>query len=83
MYQLTVTDKAKKELKKLPIPEQKRVILMLRKIRENPKIGKRMEGVYQKLFTVRFWPYRILYEVSHEKIVVTVVRIGHRKDVYQ
>lgn len=32
---------------------------------------------------VRSGDYRILYEIHHERVVILVVKIGHRKDVYK
>lgn len=82
MYALEVKMKAQKQLKSLPKKDQKRILAALEVLQENPLAGKQLEGKYKGLRSLRVWPYRILYAVDHRIITVTVVKVGHRKDVY-
>ena len=43
------------------------------------KLGIDLKGYY----AVRAWPYRFIYRIEKEIVTVTVVAIGHRKDVYK
>ena len=83
MYMLEVKPKAMKELESLPKKEQDRVFAAFDVLRENPLAGKPLEGIYKGFRSLRVWPYRIIYAVDHGIVTVTVVRIGHRKDVYR
>ncbi len=81
-YQIIFKPSAKKELNKLPEKDQFRVLALIPDLAENPFIGKKLSGKYAGSYSVRVWPYRIIYEISHHLITVIIVRIGHRKEVY-
>lgn len=83
MYILEVKPKAAKQLESLPEKDQERVLAAFNVLRENPNAGKQLEGKYKGFRSLRAWPYRIIYAVDHAIITVTVVKIGHRKDVYR
>ncbi|MBI1934650.1 type II toxin-antitoxin system RelE/ParE family toxin [Candidatus Peregrinibacteria bacterium] len=83
MYALEVKTKVLKKLESLPKKDQKRVLAAFEVLQENPTAGKQLEGKYKGFRSLRVWPYRILYAVDHGIITVTVVKIGHRKDVYR
>jgi addiction module RelE/StbE family toxin len=51
-------------------------------LREDPYAGKKLQGELYGLYSLRVWPYRIIYMVEKRIITVTVVAIGQRKDVY-
>ncbi len=83
MYTLEVKTKALKQLETLPKKDQKRVLAAFDVLRENPAAGQQLEGKYKGLRSLRLWPYPIIYAVDHSIITVTVVKVGHRKDVYR
>lgn len=83
MYALEVKPKAMKQLESLPNKDQDRILAVFDVLRENPAAGKQLEGKYKGFRSLRVWPYRIIYAVDHRIITVTVVNIGHRKDVYR
>jgi mRNA interferase RelE/StbE len=50
---------------------------------ENPRqIGERLQGTLSKFWKYRVGDYRIICSMEDEKLVVVVVRIGHRREVY-
>lgn len=83
LYRLLMTKQADKQFENLPKKDQKRVKAAFEVLKENPTAGKQLEGKYKGLRTLRVWPYRILYVVNHGTITVTVVKVGHRKNVYK
>lgn len=80
---MIIKPKAQKEIERLPLRDQQRVYLALRAIRETPLAGKRLEGELQGTWSFRVWPYRILYTIHQHTVTVVVLRVRHRKDVYQ
>ncbi len=49
----------------------------------NPKeLGKPLKGQYKGFWFFRIGEYRVVYKVSVEEILILVLKIGHRKDVY-
>ena len=83
-YEVVVARRAVKALTALPRAEQQRVRAAIDLLAENPRPPscvalKGESGVYR----VRVGDYRILYEVHDQRLVVQVIRIGHRRDVYR
>jgi mRNA interferase RelE/StbE len=83
LYRILMTKQADKQFEHLQKKDQKRVQAAFEVLKENPTAGKLLEGKFKGLRTLRIWPYRIIYAINHGIITVTVVKIGHRKDVYQ
>ena len=51
-------------------------------IAKDPYSGKKLKGKYSGLFSYRFSDYRIIYEIRQQKLVVVILRVRHRKNVY-
>ena len=51
-------------------------------IAKDPYSGKQLKGKYSGLFSYRFSDYRIIYEIRQKKLLVVVLRVRHRKNVY-
>ncbi len=83
MYVVVLKRKAEKQYKMLALKDRKRVLSALQHLRENPWTGKKLEGDLLGKWSLRVWPYRIIYVVEKEKITVTVLAIGHRQGVYK
>lgn len=82
-YRLNIDRKTVKNLKKTNHKFREKISLTLLKIQENPFIGKSLKGWHEKLFTVRVWPFRIVYQLDQKSRVINVISIKHRKDVYR
>jgi mRNA interferase RelE/StbE len=50
---------------------------------ETPTAGSALKGEFEGLRRLRVGRYRVVYEWQQQQLVVLVVRIGHRKDVYR
>ena len=83
-YKIEISTSAEKQLKKLPRDDQKRVADALRELCEDscPRGARKLSG-YEDVFRIRVGRYRILYSVSETELIVIVLKIGHRKDVYR
>lgn len=81
-FRVIVTKKADKQLQKLQPNYRRRVILKLGQLALNPYIGKKLDGEFKDLWTVRVWPYRIIYSVVEQELIVEVLKIEHRQGVY-
>ena len=81
-----LTERAIKQLKELGKPEQKRIFKFLDERilgKDDPReIGKALSGDYSGLWRYRVGDYRIVCELKDKVFRVLVVRIGHRKDIY-
>lgn len=81
-YQVELSRKADKELQKLPIDIQERVTENLLALAEDPRPHgyKQLKG--EDLFRIRVGNYRVVYDIYDDVLIVLVVRVRHRKDVY-
>ena len=83
-YQIKVQPSAARALKKIPKPDRKRIGKKFDKIAEKlpPRKETKMKG-NNPFHKVRVGDYRIVYEIQDNVLVILVVKIGHRKDVYR
>jgi len=82
-YELVFRKSVAKDLRALPKDDVKRILQRIRALAADP----RPEGC-EKLssldrYRVRQGVYRIIYEIEDDRLLVVVVRIGHRRDVYR
>lgn len=84
MYKVVVSPAAEKQIKKLTKREQIKVIKRISKLSENPMPSsvKKLKGI-SSVFRVRQGDWRIIYEIENKKLIVLIVKVGHRRDVYQ
>lgn len=82
-YKLVVRKSVAKDLRSIPNKDVARLLQRLEGLRENPRpIGsEKLSG--QERYRIRQGVYRIIYEVTDELLVVTVVKVGHRRHVYK
>ena len=84
MYQLLIKRAALKELEKLPHTAVGRISDAIDRLAEEPRPEgcKKLKGI-EDTWRIRVGDYRIIYAISEEITIVEVLKIGHRKDVYQ
>lgn len=83
-YALVFDDKVIKDLKSIDKTWQKRIIKAIKtKLVKNPFQGKRLVGELSSYYRYRVGDYRVVYEILDEQVVVTIIRIRHRKAVYR
>lgn len=83
-YPILLAPPAERQLKALAEPAQKRIVKRLKSLRENPRPHsvKKLLGE-EDLYRIREGDYRIVYTTQDKKLIVLVVKIGDRKEVYR
>ena len=56
--------------------------MALIELAQNPDLGKKLEGELRDFYSLRVWPYRIIYQIIKNELIVFVVQIKHRQGVY-
>jgi len=82
-YEVELSEIAKRDLAKLETRAQDRIRLAFQVLAANPRPPLALKLKGRRGYRVRVGDYRIIYEVFDDRIVVVVVRIGHRREVYK
>jgi len=82
LYEIIFSQKAKKQLFKLEKIIQERIIAVLERIRIRP------EAYITKLigdpgYKIRVGDYRVIMDIDRTKLLVLVIKIGHRRNIYE
>ena len=59
-----------------------RIIKSLRKLEDEPEKGKPLTSILTGLWSLRIGDYRAIYQIKNNELIILVIRIGHRKNVY-
>jgi mRNA interferase RelE/StbE len=86
-WRIEITRTAEKQITKLARPAQKSIQRFLRErlsSAENPRQwGRPLHGEKRDLWRYRVGDYRLICDIQDEKVIVLVLEVGHRKDVYR
>ncbi|WEX07566.1 type II toxin-antitoxin system RelE/ParE family toxin [Chelativorans sp. AA-79] len=87
-WTIEVDDAALRQLKKIGRVESKRIYGFLREriaTLDNPrKLGAALQGSrFEHLWRYRVGDYRIICDIQDHKLVVLVLQIGHRREIYR
>ena len=83
-YRIEFSRPASRQFDSLPKQVQLRLKPRLDSLRDNPRPhgAEKMAGE-EELYRLRVGDYRVIYQIRDQALVVLVVKIGHRKDVYR
>ncbi len=84
MYKLFIDDKVEKDLRKIDQVWRKKILNSVKtKLVKNPFVGKKLVGDLSPYYRYRVGDYRVLYEIIDNELIIVVVKIKHRKNVYK
>lgn len=82
MYEIIFHKNSQKQIEKLPREIQIRILSALERIKISPHSHvKRL--VNTPYFRLRVGDYRIILDIQNKKLVIFVIELGHRKNIYQ
>ena len=82
-WQLYILPAALKSLTRISPPFQDRIRTRIRELSLNPRQPDGRKLVAAKdLYRIRVSAYRVLYQIADRESIVTVVKLGHRREVY-
>lgn len=82
MFELRISKKAEKQIKKLKKEYQIEIIEALEEIKEEPLLGKALDRDLNGRFSYRFGAYRIIYKINQQDKIVEILSAGHRGIIY-
>ena len=82
-FKLFLKPSAEKELRKIPPPSIGKILSKIGELAETPRpFGVKLMKGEERFFRLRHADYRIIYDVDDVARVVTIIKIGHRREVY-
>jgi len=85
MYKVELAKSAARDLERIYRADKKiyrRIIAAFEALAGDPFLGKALTGQLRGYYSDRIGVYRVIYIIQHARLLVSVIDIGHRKDVY-
>jgi len=82
-YKLEFATSIRKDLKKVDKKEVRRILTSIEKLAEEPRPSGSKKLTNEELYRIRIGNYRVIYEVHDGRLVVLIVKVGNRKDIYR
>ena len=84
MYKVAYLNSVEEDLKKLDKTTVRKILNRIETyLAQDPKeLGKPLKGEFQGYWRYRWGDYRVIYKISEREILILVLRISNRKDVY-
>ena len=82
-YELRIKKSVTKDLDPLPKKDVQRIVEAINGLADNPRPPQSLKLSSAEKYRLRCGVYRVLYEIQDEVLIVCVVKVGHRKDVYR
>ncbi|MDQ2747083.1 MAG: type II toxin-antitoxin system RelE/ParE family toxin [Acidobacteriota bacterium] len=83
-YRVEIVGAAKRQFKKLSKDNQRRVLDEIEKLADNPRPrGYKQLRSEEVLFRLRVGDYRVIYEINERVLLVLVLTVAHRREVYR
>lgn len=83
MFKLVISPQAQKELKRISKEHQRAIRIALSDLKQDPFVGKSLTRELTGKFSYRVSVYRIIYKISKQDRVVSILTTGHRSTIYQ
>ncbi|OGE25352.1 hypothetical protein A3C26_00765 [Candidatus Daviesbacteria bacterium RIFCSPHIGHO2_02_FULL_39_12] len=83
MYQVNLSNQARKGLKKRDQKFQDKVLKSLRLLEVDPFLGEKMGGEFHGSYRIKVPPVRIIYTPDFKNKIILIEAIGHRGDIYK
>lgn len=83
-YSIQFTARAVRDLEDLPKPDQVRIAARIDALAATPRPAgcKKLESK-ERLYRIRVGDFRVIYRIEDRKLIVLVIRIGNRRDIYR
>ena len=81
-FEIVLTAESEDFIKKCDKAIRNRIMKSLRKLEDEPESGKPLTSILTGLWSLRIGDYRAIYQIKNKELIVIVIKIGHRKNVY-
>lgn len=74
---------ARKQFLKLPEKIQSKILKITFELAINPLLGEKLQGELKGKYKIKIPPYRIIYEIFHDHLLILVLKVSHRQASYK
>lgn len=74
---------ARKQFLKLPKKIQSKILKITFELAVDPLMGEKLQGELKGKYKIKIPPYRIIYEIFHDQLLILVLKVGHRQNAYK
>lgn len=84
MYNVVYSDRAEEDLKLIDKATARKIMDRVKNyLAQNPKsLGEPLKGDFSGYWRYRWGDYRVIYMIAEEEILIVVLQVGHRKEIY-
>ncbi len=82
-YEVQFRKSVSKDLDPIPRRDVQRIVAAIAALADNPRPPQAAKLTGSEKYRLRCGVYRVLYEIRDDVLIVCVVKVGHRKDVYR
>ncbi|MGB5282953.1 MAG: type II toxin-antitoxin system RelE/ParE family toxin [Polyangiales bacterium] len=83
-YSVELTRTAEKQLRRIAKRDRNRLVEAISGLagRPRPHGARKLQG-YDDIYRIRVGQYRVVYEILEDRVILIVLKVGHRKDIYK
>ena len=82
-YDLFIRQSVSKDTKNIPSKDLKKILQKLELLRDDPRPPGSVKLSGMEYYRVRQGDYRIIYEIEDNRLIVVVIKVGHRREIYR
>ena len=82
-YKITVKKSAAKELESIPKKDLRKVVRRIKSLGQEPRPHQVQKLSHKEQYRVRQGDYRIIYSIDDKNLIIDIVKIGHRREIYR
>lgn len=82
-YRILYTQEAARRIGDLDGVIKERIRKAIIRLSEHPELGKRLTGILSDRWSYRVGDWRILYKLRKSELVILILTVGHRREVYR
>ncbi len=82
-YQIIIERTARKDIQKINQADQIQIIRAIKQLADEPRPSGCIKLKGRTAWRIRVGDYRVIYEIQDNLLIITVITVGHRRDVYK
>ena len=82
-YKVIFSKSVEKDFRKIPKLEVSKILNEIAYLAKNPRSSKTKKLKGEKLYRLRVGNYRVIYDIQDNLMLIFVVKLGHRSDIYR